>query len=361
MTNSRHLPLISLLLACLLALFPSVAVADSADPEQSEPSQQSSCIQPLDSKSVESAAEWLVQYTGGDWAATASPSEKADAILALVATNRGDERADELTAQLMTDSAEITDPASIAKVMIAISASTSEEDEEAATIIDTFARTILATVNETGLFEVDYASAYTQSMAILALARADMSVPSPMVDALYTFRSDDGSFGYSDGTAIVSDPDSTVLALMATRLLEVEPDANTTQTLELVSTSVTVDGYWDNFSPINTTGLTISALNDWGISLPENSVDWLVAQQLASGSWPASVGSSDENFLATTQAMFGVTGASYATVGMKFCASDPVLPPINEGGSPWPLAILIGWSVLVLVIGVWCIRRVVKN
>ena len=361
MANSRHLPLISLLLACLLALFPSVAVADSATPEQSESSQQSSCIQPLDSKSVESAAEWLVQYTGGDWAATASPSEKADAILALVATNRGDERADELTAQLMTDSAEITDPTSIAKVMIAISASTSEEDEEAATIIDTFARTILATVNETGLFEVDYASAYTQSMAILALARADMSVPSPMVDALYTFRSDDGSFGYSDGTAIVSDPDSTVLALMATRLLEVEPDANTTQTLELVSTSVTVDGYWDNFSPINTTGLTISALNEWDVSVPDNSLDWLVTQQLSSGAWPAALGGSDANFLATTQAMFGVMGASYATVGTPICGATSVFPPMSDSGSIWPLAILIGWSVLVLGIGVWGIRRIAKS
>ena len=358
MTNSRQLPVFAILLMFLLALFPSVAVADTDSPEPTNQAELPSCIDPLNKKSVDSAAKWLVEYTAGDWASTASISEKADAILALIKTTPGNERAGELVSQLIADAEGITDPTEITKVMIALSASGAEE---AAPVVGNLSKVIFANVNETGLFEVDYASAYTQSLAILAVAKADISVPSPMVEALYAFRTEEGSFGYSDGTAIVADADSTALALMATRLLEVEPNADTAQTLELVNSSVTAEGYWENYSPINTTGLTISALNEWGISLPENSVDWLVAQQLASGAWPASVGSTDDNFLATVQAMFGVTGVSYATVGMEFCASAPVLPPINEGGSPWPLAILIGWSVLVLVIGIWGIRRVVKN
>jgi hypothetical protein len=161
-----------------------------------------------------------------------------------------------------------------------------------------------------------FSSAYGQALAIIALKRAKQPVPPAIVALLLTFQDPSGAFGYDDG-GFVADPDSTALAIQAlhltgghnTELKKAATWAKRTQTAK---------GYWASFSPVDSTGLMASALKLVHRSSGK-AHSWLRTQQLKDGGFAAELKkkTSTSNLLATSEAMYLLTGRSLATFTYK--------------------------------------------
>jgi hypothetical protein len=156
----------------------------------------------------------------------------------------------------------------------------------------------------------NFGSAYAQAIAIIALKRANQPVPAPMVTKLLEFRdATSGAFGYDFG-GFVADPDSTALAIQALYLVR-HHKAEIAKAAAWAKSIRTKDGYWDSYSPVDSTALMGSAFKLIGKSYSK-SKSWLLKQQLADGGFPASLGGTSSDLYATHDATFLLAGESLA-------------------------------------------------
>lgn len=160
----------------------------------------------------------------------------------------------------------------------------------------------------------DFGSAYGQALAIIALKRSNHRVPAATVTKLVTklleFRdAKSGAFGYDFG-GFVADPDSTALAIQALYLVKHhKPEIK--KAVAWAKDIRTKAGYWDSYSPVDSTSLMGSTLKLVGKSYTKSRT-WLRKQQLSDGGFPASLGGTSSNLLATSNATFLLSGESLA-------------------------------------------------
>lgn len=155
--------------------------------------------------------------------------------------------------------------------------------------------------------------AFGQALAMIGLARAGRTPSAAMVSALVDQQHGDGGFGYG-----ASDPDSTGMALMALSPKVIgTPGAEAKSAIAKAKSWASAHrkpaGYWDNFSPVDSTGLIGSALRLHGVNTAK-SVAWLGTKQLANGGFSNTRTGKTANRLATAEALYLITGKSLVTL-----------------------------------------------
>lgn len=205
------------------------------------------------------------------------------------------------------------------------------------------------------------ASSYVQSLAVIAYVRAGLPVPAPVLANLIAGQDPTGAFGYAYGGTFYPDYDTTGLAIEA--LSAAHGDSTVlAKAIAWALAQQDTAGYWPNpYSPVDSTGILGSGLALAGTS-SGNALAWIKTQQLADGGFPASIGSTTSNLMATANAMWLLTGSNLVTVSLLSCPASTTGPAatatrsaelstLADTGSPVdaPLGAL---AVCVLVVGV---------
>jgi hypothetical protein len=172
--------------------------------------------------------------------------------------------------------------------------------------------------------------AFSQALAIIALARTGATVPDSMVSRLLEEQADNGSFGgyeYPVGTWN-DDPDSTALAITALDAVADSPAEETAlaDALAWADDAQTEDGYWENYSPVDSTGLVGASVKLAGKDgLAAAARTWLLDQQLCDGGFPNELGGTESNLMSTSNALWLLSGTDLATVALDLgdCGKTP--------------------------------------
>lgn len=198
-----------------------------------------------------------------------------------------------------------------------------------------------------------YGSAYGQSVAIIALKRAGQPVPAAVVTNLLTYQdATSGAFGY-ENNGFNADPDSTALAIQALNLVGGQP-TSLAKALAWARANQTSTGYWSSWSPVDSTALMASALttfkaatfNKQLLKAYNKAYQWLKAQQLAGGGFPASLNGTSADQMATYDATYLLTGKSMAKFSYQLRHFTKTPRPVIKGSAK------VGRTVTVKV-GSW--------
>ncbi len=173
-------------------------------------------------------------------------------------------------------------------------------------------------------------SAFSQGLGIIALKRAGATIPVTLLTKLLSLQDDtSGAFGYEwPAGEFNADPDSTGLAILGLQAVG-QLDPQVTSALDWARENRTEAGYWDNFSPVDSTGVLGSAVRAGGGDVSA-SLAWLGGVQNADGGFPNSLepGTGSDR-TATANALWLLKGRSLLDVSMnlgKCPASPPKLP-----------------------------------
>lgn len=194
----------------------------------------------------------------------------------------------------------------------------------------------------------EFASAYSQALAIIALKRAKETVPSRVVTKLLTFQdSRTGAFGYEWPVGVFNaDPDSTALAIQALDLLNHRKYRTPiAKAVAWAKKNQTKAGYWQAYSPVNSTALMATALKQVGKSYGR-ARSWLLTQQLPGGGFPAELNGTDANLVASADATYLLKGTSMAKASYK-------LKGYSKSPRPKIVGTLRVGSTLTANVGVW--------
>lgn len=158
---------------------------------------------------------------------------------------------------------------------------------------------------------------YSDALAVIALKRASKPVPNDLVTALIKQQNKQGEFFFSSSDGDFADPDTTGLAIQALNGVGGEDAASAlSKAVNWAVTNEKPSGYWDSYSPVNTTGLVASALAEQGKDVSK-AVSWMTGQQLKNGGLPASLNGKAGDAYATAQGLLLLGGVTLTTVGQQ--------------------------------------------
>lgn len=218
----------------------------------------------------------------------------------------------------------------------------------------------LVSTIKTSVANGDYSYAYGQALAIIALKRSGAAVPSSLVSDLIAGQTktgtDAGAFGYSYGGTFFADPDSTALAIQALDLIGRSKYSGTVRLAAAWAVAnQKATGYWDTFSPVDSTALMATAFTTTkpsavkGLKLAASHAkarSWLKTQQLANGGFPASLNGTSADQMATFDAVFLLKGTAWSTFTYKLGRFTTVSVPKIVGAKK------VG-STLSVKVGTW--------
>ncbi len=219
---------------------------------------------------------------------------------------------------------------------------------------------------------------FSSGLAMVALARNGRAVPDSMVDYLLRYAeprsgSAGGGFGCAtypfkaDGDCPAADPDSTAMAVLGLRASgSAKATQAVTDALAWLQGTQQADGSWQNYSPVNSTGL-VGPLFPAGSEQATKATAYVVSQQLASGALTTGT-DTKADLIATQQGIFALTGTTYATSGgaqpsasatpSAVASTSPTAAPVPATPSaPNPV---IGWTtagLLVLMLAFFVLAR----
>ena len=177
-----------------------------------------------------------------------------------------------------------------------------------------------------------YASSYSQSLAVIAYVRAGQPVPDPVLANLVGGQDSLGAFGYSDGGTFYPDYDTTGLAIEALSAAHGD-SAVINKAIAWALAQQNVTGYWPNaYSPVDSTGILGSGLEFAGTS-SGGAAAWLRSVQLGDGGFPAALGETTSNIMATSDAMWLIAGSNLVTVSMLQCPASTTDPAASVAAS----------------------------
>lgn len=171
-------------------------------------------------------------------------------------------------------------------------------------------------------------SAFSQSLAIIALKRAKAKIPSSIVKNLVAQQDASGAFGYTFGGTFTADPDTTGLAIVALKAAGGH-SKQISRAAYWAKKNQNAKGYWGTWSPSDSTGLLGSALKAVG-KYPDSvkkARSWLATQQLKDGGFPNSLNGTTSDPYATAEALYLVTGRTLLTASLKLTACDYAKAP----------------------------------
>lgn len=330
-----------------------VPVASSPKPSDPDPKPGTppKTTTPADSTAARKAATWLAASVPSSWD---SASAALDVGLGLA--TRGCSQAttlSKISAYLADQSHDYSSSSAYAAAKMAIFADAVGDDPANFGGVDLKER-ILKGAGSNGRLGSSDDFAFGQALAMIGLKRAGTTPSAAMVDYLVSKQLANGAWGFGS----TSDPDSTALALVALSDDVITPTAATKAsvakaTVWAASTKKS-KGYWENYSPVDSTSLLASALHAHGASVSD-SLAWLRSQQLSDGGFPNVLDGTESNQMATAAALLALTSNTYATVSapLTTCSASgdettktPTLPRTGTDAS-WPLG-LAGLGLIAL-------------
>lgn len=281
-------------------------------------------------QAIEKAAAWLVSQQGPDGGFGMPGSEAsdvgvtADAVIALASASVDPRSARQsglsplefLSAQAAALSS--SDVGKAAKIVLAYRAiGVDLETEPVASLLVSLS----GSFDETGAFLGQ--GPYEEALVILALANSGRTVPAGAVESLLATRLDDGSYSFNgDRTPGMGDSNTTAMAVQA--LVAAGAGDAIGPSLDYFRAAQNEDGGWTYQKPspygeetdANSTALVTQALkaageplNAWG-----DPIQVLLSFQLPSGAFFYNHSFTDENLMATAQAIPALAGVSFTEV-----------------------------------------------
>jgi hypothetical protein len=219
----------------------------------------------------------------------------------------------------------------------------------------------------TGRFDGENGTVPTQALAIMALESIGQPVEKKAINWLADTQTEDGSWAWNGDPATQGDTNTTALAIQALAAVNARPDV-IDRALAYLKSVQNEDAGWPYQKPsdygtdtdANSTANVLQALyaihadlSDWTVG-GKSPLDTLLSLQKENGAfqWQAAV--SDDNFLATVQAVPAVAGKSFPMATMLSTAEAPAILP-TTGGSPgpwWVLAAALA-SLAFMLAGLW--------
>lgn len=172
-------------------------------------------------------------------------------------------------------------------------------------------------------------SAFSQSLGIIALKRADATIPVTLLTKLLSLQDDSGAFGYDAG-GFQADPDTTALGILALKAVgQLDPQLD--DAANWAQTTQTGDGYWEAYSPVDSTGLLGSALKSVGKDV-STAEAWLAGEQNSDGGFPNSLDEGTaSDVMATADALYLINGTSQLDTSLNLgkCPKSPKKLPAS--------------------------------
>lgn len=268
-----------------------------------------------------------VEVAAVEWVASLWETKKdaftagftAESVFALAAVGADEGLIDELLAHLKTLAPKYTEnPGGAAKLAIALQAMGEDPTN--------FAGLDLVKIMQDALAKDPTAEGiYNLPYVVIALVREGVEVPDSAVKALLESQDASGAWGFQDWqdkTKFVADADTTAAVLMALAgLEEVAKEAKAADDLAAakaaadkaiawLSSTRNAKGYWDGYSPVNTTAMVLMGLRAWDQDEAETKAfDYLLkAQEQAGGKgFPNSPTGTEPELYATVQAIQGLS------------------------------------------------------
>ena len=211
---------------------------------------------------------------------------------------------------------------------------------------------------------------FSSGLAMVALARNGRAVPDSMVDYLLRYAeprsgTTGGGFGCAtypfkaDGDCPAADPDSTAMAVLGLRASgSAKATQAVTDALAWLQGTQQADGSWQNYSPVNSTGL-VGPLFPAGSEQATKAAAYVSSKQLSSGALTTGV-DTKADLIATQQGIFALTGTTYATIAAgqpspSASASATRSPSASPSAEPGPATPsgqdpLVGWTTAALLV-----------
>lgn len=301
--------------------------------------------------------------------ATGEVGSTVDSILALFAT--GDSalaaQADPLVETVKEQAGGYVESGPEAAAKLTILATALGEDPTSFAGLDLI-NTITTAVADDGSFGA-FPGAFSSSLGIIALGRADVEIPEAMVSFLLAGANEDGGYGYAVDQPSDADSAGMVLQALAVVPATEASDKAKDAAADWATTNQTEDGSWAGYNPVNSTAMMGMGLLAVG-KASDDATAYLVSQQLDDGAMPDN---GESNLLATSQAALLLGGVSYVNVTQPVgdaapTASDetaaadeqdPADAPetTDASGGVSPLAWVAGVAVVIGLGGWLAIRR----
>lgn len=269
-------------------------------------------------------------YLADQWKASQSISNGtlADAIASLAATGlHGDVLAEMNTALKSQAASYATNPGAAGKVAIAALALGEDPTTYGGVdLVQVITDGLTASPDAGGIFSLPY--------AVIALVRADVTVPQASIDALLDAQDASGAFGYlatwENPPVFTVDGDSTGVAITALVGLEESGQGgqDVTDALDAAigwaQTTQAGDGSWAGYSPANATALIGQGLLAAGEDVTD-ALAYLVDQQSAAGGagLPSTHDGTSPNLMATVQGLLLLAGDDLLNVTLTVTTPAP--------------------------------------
>lgn len=183
--------------------------------------------------------------------------------------------------------------------------------------------------------------AFGHALAMIGLKRAGTTPTDSQLEYLLGAQLASGAWGFG-GSA---DPDATALALMALSAEVITPNATTKAAVAKASawalSTQQKAGYWQNFSPVDSTSLLGAALKLHGGDMTKART-WLGSAQLAGGGFANSLTGKSANPLSTATALFLLSNVTFVDVSAPLgTCSEPEAEQLANTGTKfsWPLGL----------------------
>jgi hypothetical protein len=307
---------------------------------------------------AEAAANWLIithqnddgGYTSFSAGANQAPSDPGGTVDALLALAAAGADTTEPLAFLQSDPDALAAYASqgggpAGKLVLALVSAGADPRDAAGTDVVVSLTSHLST---TGSFNA--ATAFDQSLAILALAAVEEPIPAEAVDWLLSLQAAEGETAgsWDDGFGTLGNPDNTAMAVMALLASGMAADeAPIAAARAFLAQAQLPSGGW-SYGPglpesVNSTALVIQALralaeeftaagNEWQ-QADGGPLDALLAWQSESGAFQADFGSGRfDDFFTTVQAIPAVSGLTVETepAQLPTPTDEPTAVPTEE-------------------------------
>lgn len=268
---------------------------------------------PHDAEAAAAAGEYVAASLVDGHVPEDAGGGTADAVLALLSTGGDEQLVAQATDWLEQQAPVYAVDGGPAAAKLALVAAATGRDATDFGGVDLIAGIEDALTDEGQCGEFGYA--YGQALCALGLHRNDVEVPDEVVEVMLTFQDESGAFGDDASGEFTADPDGSALALTA---LAVSGHDGATDAAVAVRDWLlgarTEEGYWEGFSPVNTTATVGSALTLVGEDVADPAA-WLAGLQLEDGGLPATVDGDRPDLMATSQAAVFLGGESLLSVG----------------------------------------------
>ncbi|QDO87485.1 hypothetical protein FNH13_03320 [Ornithinimicrobium ciconiae] len=318
---SRTLAL-ALAAAGSLSLLSPAALAAPNDPDSTaqDPAAVAAADDPV---AAAAAGQYVATHVPAD-GNLGGPGGSADAALALLATGGHDDQVALLVDYLESQAVSYAGAGGPAAGKLALVAAATGADATDFGGVDLIAA-IQGSIAADGSCG-SWGFAFGNALCILGLERNGVDVPTSLLGSSYSFQDPEtGAFGFFAGESFTPEADATGLMLSAlSGVADVKDSSGSAVDRDAALSAAaarnylvdaqTAEGYWQNYSPINATGLVAPALQTVGVP-SDDAVAWLGGQQLADGGLPNVMDGGTSNLMATTQGLLPFTGQSYLSVG----------------------------------------------